>query len=99
MWAECESGASTTGADAPLRKSETPDVKVFSYGAASRNLAGVLEAAQQDGAAVIRNRDGESFVVRPESAHKSVLDVEGIDLGVTADEIVAAVREGRERDY
>ena len=73
-------------------------MKVFSYRAASRNLAGALEAAQQDGAAMIRNRDGESFVVRPESARRSVLDVEGIDLGVTADEIVAAVREGRERD-
>ena len=72
-------------------------MKVFGYREATRNLAGVLETAQQDGAAMIRNRDGQSFVVRPEGAHKSVLDVEGIDLCVTTDEIVATVREGRER--
>ncbi|MCY3895984.1 MAG: type II toxin-antitoxin system Phd/YefM family antitoxin [Chloroflexi bacterium] len=73
-------------------------MKVVGYRQATRNLAGVLEAVQQDGAAVIRNRDGQSFVVRPEGAHKSVLDVEGVDLRVGTDEIVAAVREGRERD-
>lgn len=72
-------------------------MRFFGYREATRNLAGVLETAQQDGAAMIRNRDGQSFVVRPEDAQKSVLDVEGIDLCATADEIVAMVREGRER--
>ena len=34
---------------------------------------------------------------RPAQPESSPLDVEGVDLGVTADEIVAVVREGRER--
>ena len=72
-------------------------MKVFGYSEATRNLAGVLESAQHDGAAMIRSRDGQSFVGRPEGADKSVLDVEGVDLRVTTDEIVATVREGRER--
>ena len=71
-------------------------MKVFGYREATRNLAGVLESAQHVGAAIIRSRDGQSFVVRPEGARSSVLDVEGVDLCVTTDEIVATVREGRE---
>ena len=72
-------------------------MKVFTFSEARRNLAALLDAAQQDGAVVIRRRGGRSFVVQPDSARPSPLDVEGIDLGVTTDEIVATVREGRER--
>ncbi|MDE2767927.1 MAG: type II toxin-antitoxin system Phd/YefM family antitoxin [Chloroflexota bacterium] len=72
-------------------------MKVFGYREATRNLAGVLESAQRDGAAMIRSRDGKSFVVQLEGARKSVLDVEGVDLCVTTNDIVATVREGRER--
>ncbi|MDE2902374.1 MAG: type II toxin-antitoxin system Phd/YefM family antitoxin [Chloroflexota bacterium] len=73
-------------------------MKVFGYRQATQNLAAVLDAVRQDGAAVIRNRAGQSFVIRPEGARKSALDVEGVDLHVATDEIVATVREGRERD-
>ena len=72
-------------------------MKVFTVTEARQNLAALLDAAQQDGAVVIRRRGGQSFVVQPDSARRSPLDVEGIDLGVTTDEIVATVREGRER--
>lgn len=72
-------------------------MKVFTYSEARQNLASVLDIAQQDGAVMIRRRGGQSFVLRPDFPQRSPLDVEGVDLGVTTDEIVATVREGRER--
>ncbi len=72
-------------------------MRVFSFCEARRNLAGLLDAANQDGAALVHHQDGRAFVVRPQDSFKSVLDVEGVDLGVTTEEIVATVREGRER--
>ena len=72
-------------------------MKVYTYSEARQNPAALLDAAQQDGAVMIRRRGGKDFVVQPDISRTSPLDVEGIDLGVTTDEIVATVREGRER--
>ncbi|MCY3959117.1 MAG: type II toxin-antitoxin system Phd/YefM family antitoxin [Chloroflexi bacterium] len=73
-------------------------MKVYTYSEARQNLAALLDAALQDGAVLIRRRSGQSFVVQPDSSTTSPLDVEGVDLGVTTDEIVATVREDRERN-
>ena len=44
------------------------------------------------------SNDSPQRPAQPESSPaSSPLDVEGVDLGVTTDEIVAVVREGRER--
>lgn len=58
----------------------------------------VLAAASRDGAARVRTAAGEEFTIRPAARARSPLDVGSLDLGLTADEIVAFVREGRERD-
>jgi prevent-host-death family protein len=70
-------------------------MKVYTYSEARQNFASVLEHARREGPVRIRRRDGESFVLKPEASTGSPLDVEGIDLDVTTDEIVAVVREGR----
>lgn len=72
-------------------------MRVYTYSEARQNLASLLEIAQRDGAVRIRRRDGRSFLVRPERSGASPLDVEGVDLGVTTDEIVAIIHEGRQR--
>ena len=72
-------------------------MRVYTYSEARQNLASVLETAQRDGAVRIRRRNGQTFVLQPESARTSPLDVEGVDLDVTTDEIVTMIREGRER--
>ena len=72
-------------------------MKVYTYSEARQNLSSVLEVAQQEGAVRIRRRDGQSFLLQPDSSGASPLDVEGVDLGVTTDEIVSMIREGRER--
>jgi hypothetical protein len=43
----------------------------------------------------IRRRDEQTFVLKPEVPIGSPFDVEGIDLGVTAEEIVSVVLQGR----
>ena len=71
-------------------------MKVYTYSEARRQLASVLDAAQQDGAVRIRRRDGRTFVLQLETSKSSPLDVEGVDLGITSD-IVSLVRESRSR--
>ena len=72
-------------------------MRVYTYSEARQSLASVLDVAQQEGAVRIRRRDGQLFVLMPESSDASPLDVEGVDLGVSTDEIVSMIREGRER--
>lgn len=73
-------------------------MKVYTYSEARQKFARVLEQARREGGVRIRRRDGQSFILRPEPETGSPLDVEGVDIDVTSDEIVAFVREGR-RDY
>jgi PHD/YefM family antitoxin component YafN of YafNO toxin-antitoxin module len=70
-------------------------MKVYTYSEARQNLATLLEQARREGSVRIRRRDGQSFVLKPEPTAGSPLDVEGIDLNLTMDEIVEFVREGR----
>ena len=72
-------------------------MRVYTYSEARQKLASLLDEASEEGAVRIRRRDGQEYVLRPVSADGSPLDVEGLNLGWTREEIVAAVREGRER--
>ncbi len=68
---------------------------VYTYSEARQNLASLLEKALREGEVRVKRRDGQVFVIRPEPAEGSPLDVEGIDLGITTAEIVQFVHEGR----
>ena len=72
-------------------------MRVYTYSEARQNLATLLDVANRDGAVAIRRRDGQTFILSPEAAGKSSLDVDGIDLDVTTEEIIDIVRQGRER--
>lgn len=61
------------------------------------NLSVLLERASEQGEVRIKRADGQVFVLKPLKAKRSALDVAGIDLGVSTEEIVGFVREGRER--
>ena len=73
-------------------------MNVYTYTEARQNLATLLDKALQDGEVRIKRRDGRVFVVRPQVQPSSPLDIAGIDLDITASEIVAFVKESR-RDY
>ena len=68
---------------------------VYTYTEARQNLATLLDRAAAEGEVRIKRRDGQVFVIRPDTSARSPLDVGGIDLDVTAEEIVAFISEGR----
>jgi len=70
---------------------------VYTYSEARQKLAAVLEKSRAEGEVRIKRKDGQEFVVKPVEKPASPLDVEGVDLRLSADEIVDFVREVRER--
>ena len=70
-------------------------MKEFTYSEARQQLAALLDRARRDGAVRIRRRDGQVFVLSPETRKGSPLDVPGLDLDIQRDEIVALVHEAR----
>ena len=70
-------------------------MKEFTYGEARQRLASLLDRAQREGAVRIRRKDGQVFVLRPERAAGSPLDVPAIGARLTREEILDAIREGR----
>ncbi len=72
-------------------------MKVYTYSQARRSLSSLLDEARRRGEVRIRRRNGDEFLLTPARLSGSPLDVEGANLGWSREEIVAAVREGRER--
>jgi antitoxin Phd len=72
---------------------------VYTYSEARQKLASLLEQAVKEGEVKIKRKDGQTFIIRPESKAGSPLDVEGIDLGITTAEIVQFIHEGRRTIY
>jgi len=72
-------------------------MKVYTYSEARQRFSSILDEARAKGSVLIRRRDGQEFLLRPVEESGSPLDVEALDLGWSREEVVAAVREGRER--
>ena len=70
-------------------------MKVYTYSEARQNLASLLDQAARDGEVRIRRKDGQVFLVRLAPNEKSPLDIKGIDLGITTQEIIKFIQEGR----
>ena len=67
----------------------------YTFSEARQKLASVLKKAQEEGRVLIRRKDGSVFVIQPVKRKGSPLDVKGVDLGLSADEIVDIMREVR----
>jgi len=72
-------------------------MRVYTYSEARQNLADLLDQAVEEGEVRIRRRDGSEYILRPRRRDGSPLDVPPVNTEVSTEEIVAAVREGRER--
>jgi antitoxin Phd len=70
-------------------------MNVYTYTEARQKLATLLDKALREGEVLIKRRDGQVFVVKPQTPRDSPLDIEGIDLNLRAAEIVAFIQEGR----
>ncbi|MCF8146270.1 MAG: type II toxin-antitoxin system Phd/YefM family antitoxin [Deltaproteobacteria bacterium] len=71
-------------------------MKVYTYSEARQRLAEVLNIARNE-EVVIKRRGGETFSIVYRKSKKSPFDVPGIKTKATTKDIVAAVRESRER--
>ncbi len=68
---------------------------VYTYSEARLNLASLLDKAVRDGEVRVKRKDGQIFVIIPEETVGSPLDIEGVDIDLTKEEIVEFVQEGR----
>ncbi|HWQ70240.1 MAG TPA: type II toxin-antitoxin system Phd/YefM family antitoxin [Patescibacteria group bacterium] len=69
----------------------------YTFSEARQKFAAVLEKAKSDGRVLIKRKDGSTFMIAPVLKPESPLDVEGVDLDITTDDIVRIVREIRRR--
>jgi len=72
-------------------------MKVFTFSEARQNFASVLDSAQKDGSVRVTRRDGRAFTILPVPESPSPLAVKAVRLKIERSEIVAVVRDGRER--
>lgn len=67
------------------------------YSESQENLSVLLERASAEGEVRIRRDGGEIFVLKRETKKRSAFDIPGVNLGISTQEIVEFVREGRDR--
>ena len=60
-----------------------------------QRIDALLERAEREGAVRIRRRDGRTFVLQPEAATASPLDVPAIGVRLGPGDILDAIRAGR----
>lgn len=75
-------------------------MNVYTYSDARRNLATVLDEAQQEGEVRITRRDGSSFVLRPIESGPPFDGIEPVSgVSLSLDEIMDSIHESRARGY
>ena len=69
----------------------------YTYSKARQNFSSVLDKAKEEGEIRIKRKDGSYFLLRSISPKKSPLNVKGIKLKISADEILDILKEVRNR--
>ena len=70
---------------------------IYTYSEARQNFASVLDKANKVGEVLIKRKDGTIFVIKPVTKNDSPLDVPGIDINLSRDEIVDLLQEVLQR--
>lgn len=70
---------------------------IYTYSEARQNFASVLDKANKVGEVLIKRKDGTIFVIKPVTKNDSPLDVPGIDISLSREEIVDLLHEVRQR--
>ncbi len=72
-------------------------MKTYSYSDARKNLDALLQEAEDTGSVGIRRRNGGLYRLEPVRTTVSPFSgVQGVKTGISRDEILACVREGRD---
>ena len=69
----------------------------YTYSEARQNFAAVLDKAKKEGKVLIKKRDGSSFILSPLPLAESPLNVRGINIDLTSQEIIDVLKEVRIR--
>ncbi len=69
----------------------------YTYSEARQNFAAVLDKAKKEGKVLIKKRDGSSFILSPLPLAESPLNVRGINIDLTSQEIIDVLKEVRRR--
>jgi len=70
-------------------------MNVYTYTEARQNLASLLDQAAREGEVRIKRKDGQVFVLKLLQKEESPLDIKGIELGISTNEILGFIAEGR----
>ena len=70
---------------------------VFTDDQVRQQLDTVLTVARRQGEVRVKTQDGKEYSVRPVADSRSPFDIAGVNLNLSADDIVGFVREVRER--
>jgi len=70
-------------------------MNTYTYSEARQKFASLLDKALKNGEVRVKRKDGRVFVIKPQPVSGSPLDIEGLELGVSAGEILEAIQEGR----
>ena len=68
---------------------------VYTYSETRPKLAELLDTAAQGIEVTIKRHDGQMFVLRSIASTRSALDVGSIDVSVSKEDILAAIRDSR----
>lgn len=74
-------------------------MKEYSFTEARQHFASILEEAKKEGVVCIKKKNGEAYHIKPVISKKSPLDIKGVSVGISSQEIVDIIRSGRERNY
>ena len=69
----------------------------YTYSQARQKLASLLEKAKRKEKVLIKKRDGSIFEIKPVPKNKSPLDIKGIDIKISKEEILNILKEVRSR--
>ncbi len=70
---------------------------IYTFSEARQKFASILNQAQLEGEVLIKRKDGSSFSVKPIKKIASPLNVKGIDVNISKDEIIDVLQEIREK--
>ncbi len=70
---------------------------IYTYSEARQNFASVLDKARKVGEVLVKRKDGTVFIIKPVTKNESPLDVQGVDINLSQNEIVDLLHEVRQR--
>jgi hypothetical protein len=72
-------------------------MNIYTFSEAKQQLSALLEQASQLGEVYIEREDGKIFRLKPVQTDRSPLDVPAVNIDISSEEIVAILREMREK--